>query len=202
MTSLVFAAILISILELDRHAGGFMISRPLVVGPLLGWAFGQAELGATVGVLVELISLESIPLGAALTPNATVAVGAVLLLSLGRNPVPLSFAFPAGLFAGWAFREVETWIVQRRAVLAREADRCLERVEEPLYTEYVMAGLAGQFLATGACLVSVVLVARPLLSWAWPFTPDLIQKALTFALAAAPILGLATLAGALRPVRS
>lgn len=202
MMALILAAVVVSVMELDRHAGGLVISRPLVIGPLLGYCFGQLEVGVAIGVLIELMSLESIPLGAALTPNATISAGAALLLSLGGDPVPLSFALPFGLLVGWAFLFVETRILQRRAVLAREADRSLERGEEPLYGQYALAGLGMQLAATGTCLLLVVLVARPLLFSAWDFTPMFVQKGLTFALAMAPILGLATLADALRPVRS
>ncbi len=201
MLPLIAAALFLSLVELDRHAGAFMLSRPLVIGPVMGLAFGQIEIGAAIGVLMELLSLESVPLGASLAPNATVAVSTALLLSLGAKPVPISFSLPLGLAAGWLFRSVETRIGSNRARLAREADKCLESGREPAYGQLVLAGLTAQALVTAACLLLVVLALRPALFWAWPYTPVLVQKGLTFAFAVLPILALATMINSLRPAK-
>jgi mannose/fructose/N-acetylgalactosamine-specific phosphotransferase system component IIC len=201
MLPLMLAAVVLSVLELDRHTVGMAASRPMVVGPVLGLALGHLEVGAVIGVLIELMSLESVPLGAELGPNATIAAGAALLLALGpeAGAVPLSFALPAGLFAGRAFKRLETRMATARASYSREADRSLERGVEPPYGEYVRAALTAQCIANAVFFFSVIFLARPFLSWGWHFTPHLIQKGLTFALSTAPILALATLMNSLRP---
>ena len=71
---------------LDRVAlAQFMISRPLVAGPLTGWVLGNPLIGLEVGMLLELLWLGRMPVGAAIPPDDTqVAVGAtVLALSMG-----------------------------------------------------------------------------------------------------------------------
>jgi mannose/fructose/N-acetylgalactosamine-specific phosphotransferase system component IIC len=75
--ALAAAAAVLAAVELDAsHAGQLMISRPLVLGPLIGLAFGQPGLGLGLGALYELFGLEEIPVGGHVPLNATVAAGA------------------------------------------------------------------------------------------------------------------------------
>jgi mannose PTS system EIIC component len=71
---------------LDRTAAGqFMISRPIVAAPLVGWLLGAPLTGLQVGAMVELLWLGRLPIGAAIPPDDTqVAIGAtVLAITLG-----------------------------------------------------------------------------------------------------------------------
>lgn len=72
---------------LDRVAfAQFMISRPIVVGPLTGWVLGNTLIGLEVGMLVELLWLGRLPVGAAIPPDDTqIALGAtVMALSMEK----------------------------------------------------------------------------------------------------------------------
>jgi mannose PTS system EIIC component len=71
---------------LDRTAAGqFMVSRPIVAAPLVGWLLGAPLAGLQVGAMVELLWLGRLPIGAAIPPDDTqVAIGAtVLTIMLG-----------------------------------------------------------------------------------------------------------------------
>jgi mannose/fructose/N-acetylgalactosamine-specific phosphotransferase system component IIC len=78
----------------DRKAfGQFMISRPLVTAPALGWALGDAQAGLWVGVPLELMFLASASYGASTPENETLAaiVGAAVQASLvPRLPLPVA----------------------------------------------------------------------------------------------------------------
>ncbi|MBI3293084.1 MAG: PTS sugar transporter subunit IIC [Elusimicrobia bacterium] len=51
-------------LHLDTLAvGQWMVSRPLVVGPCLGWLFGDAWTGFLIGAWIELLWVRAIPVG-------------------------------------------------------------------------------------------------------------------------------------------
>ena len=65
----------------DRVAfGQFMISRPIVVGPLAGLILGDALIGLEIGMLLELLWLGRLPVGAAIPPDDTqVTLGATVL---------------------------------------------------------------------------------------------------------------------------
>ena len=95
-------AAVVAAAELDSTlAFQLMVSRPIVLGPILGLALGNPLLGAFVGLVVELLSHDKILIGGLVPANATVSVGAGLLLALGPGAVALPVAVPAGLFLGW-----------------------------------------------------------------------------------------------------
>lgn len=58
-------SILLGFLSLDVAAvGQFMVCRPIVVGPLVGWLLGHPEVGLEMGALIELIWIGDLPVGA------------------------------------------------------------------------------------------------------------------------------------------
>ena len=87
-------SILAGIIAIDvRTIGGTMVSRPLVVGPLVGLMLGDVSIGFYVAILVELLWIGLLPIGAYLPvetlPITTVAVSLTVILkdSIGM-PVP------------------------------------------------------------------------------------------------------------------
>ena len=56
---------LLAFLSLDVAAvGQFMVCRPIVVGPLVGWFLGHPDIGLEMGALIELIWIGDLPVGA------------------------------------------------------------------------------------------------------------------------------------------
>lgn len=184
---LYLAVLLIALLELDSvHAGQFMLSRPIVLGALLGLLFQRLELGFSLGALVEMFSLEALPVGGHVPANATIAAGAALLFALGPSPVPVEAAFPAGMASGWAYRWLDARARERRGAAASPGGA-------------VLMGILSQFASTALFLFLAVVFLRPLLCWGWPWAPDFVSEGLRFALTLAPWLGTAVLAKTLWP---
>lgn len=103
----VLSAALSGLLGLDAvQAGQFLLSRPAFVGPVLGWLNGCPLDGARLGILLELLYIDFIPVGGVVPPNGTAAAAAgVLAHSAGG--LPASLAFFLGLAAGTAYSQVE-----------------------------------------------------------------------------------------------
>lgn len=126
------AGLIAMLTGLDRVAlGQFMISRPLVAGPLTGLALGNPLLGLEVGMLLELLWLGRLPVGAAIPPDDTqVAVGAtVLAVSMGQmldlSGMPMVLlavlvAIPLGKF-GQIFDRLARKVNDRIAVAGLQA---------------------------------------------------------------------------------
>lgn len=200
MMAIVVAAGVVSIAELDAvSAGQLMLSRPIVVGPLLGAAFGRPDLGLMVGLPLEFMSLDDLPVGGHLPLNATVAAAAALLMALGPWAVPLEAALPAGLGTGWVHKKLEEKQRQKRSWLCQTADARLVRGQEPPYLGMSAFALAGQAAVTLMVLLGAVFTLGPLLRWAWPLLPYFIQAGLKFGLSMAPWLACAALLRCLRP---
>jgi len=98
-----------------------MLSRPIALGPVTGWALGDLHGGLLVAAPLELFWLGAVNLGAALPVHealGTVAIvgGAVLAgRSLGSGTTPeiavlaVMLCAPFALAGRWADRMVEAW---------------------------------------------------------------------------------------------
>jgi mannose/fructose/N-acetylgalactosamine-specific phosphotransferase system component IIC len=73
------------LIGLDRTAvGQFMISQPIVVGPLTGWMLGDPGAGLVMGAVLELIWVLDMPIGSFVPADATVStVSATAIAALG-----------------------------------------------------------------------------------------------------------------------
>lgn len=79
-----------SLLSLDRTAWGqLMISRPIVLAPIIGMACGNATVGLFVGVLIELLWINELPVGSAIpsddTMFAAIAGGVITTITTSRH---------------------------------------------------------------------------------------------------------------------
>jgi len=128
-------SILAGIMGIDvRTIGGTMLSRPLVVGPLVGLLLGDVGIGFYVAILVELLWIGLLPIGAYLPvetlPVTVVTVGLTALLK-GSTDIPLPalliMAFMAAIPLGYIGRWLETHIRNFSSVmsssLVKEADK-------------------------------------------------------------------------------
>ncbi len=84
-------ALLMAFLSLDETAvGQFMVSRPIVAGPLVGWLIGRADIGLEMGAIIELIWIGDMPVGAHLPLDLMLLTGTSVALACelvqGQNP--------------------------------------------------------------------------------------------------------------------
>jgi len=190
--ALSLAALVIAVFELEEaQVGQFMLSRPLVMGPVMGMAFHQVELGSLLGALVEMFNLEALPVGANIPPNAVISAGAALLFALGPAPLAIELALPAGLFMGWLYRDVEAWTRRRRSAL------CRETAENLNMGALITKGILIQTLATAAFLLAALWLMKPLMREAWAWAPSSAREGLHAGFILAPWVGAAALAKSL-----
>lgn len=191
---LVLAVLALALTELDAvHAGQFMISRPIVFGPIFGFLFGQPDAGVLLGVLFEFFSLEDFPVGANIVPSATLSAGAAILLVSEPPAVPLELAFPAGLALGQVQRLSERALRRRHEVVAHEAARKLSGGKDSALGGALRQALAEHCAATAALLVVVLCVLKPLLARMWTGLPEAVHSGLEMGFLLSPWLAVATL---------
>ncbi|OGF49049.1 MAG: hypothetical protein A2231_03760 [Candidatus Firestonebacteria bacterium RIFOXYA2_FULL_40_8] len=132
LVSLVAAVIAIDV----RTIGGTMISRPLVVGPLVGLMLGDVGIGFYVAILVELLWIGLLPIGAYLPvetlPITTVAVSLTIMLKgeMGM-PVPalLIFSLMAAIPLGYVGRWSEVHIRNLNSAMSASLVKAAENGE-------------------------------------------------------------------------
>ena len=190
---------LIAIVELDGvQVGQMMVSRPLAVGPLLGWFLGIPQTGLLLGVCGELLSIDDLPVGNKLPLNVTVAVGAAVLLCGGPWPAGPELALPLGLGLGWLHQRLETALRQRRRAFCCRAEERLRNGQEPGIGAMQLAALAQQAAVTLAVMAGCVFLVAPAAGVIGARLPESVLDGLQFAWRLAPWLGMGVLLYALR----
>lgn len=103
-----------------KGAFQLMLSRPLVLGPLLGWVLGDALGGLVIGLPLELLFLGGVNLGGSLPDNETLLAGAMVAMA-----VPAGIAAGTGVDAPMA--ALATAVLFPLAWLGRGLERASER---------------------------------------------------------------------------
>lgn len=107
-----------------------MISRPIVAATLGGAFVGNGTAGVLVGVVLELIALDTLPFGASRYPewgSAGVTGGALFAAEAGRS----YGALPAAVLAALLTASVSGWsMVVHRRLIARRLAGSRDRLEE------------------------------------------------------------------------
>ncbi len=189
-------AVVGGLIGLDRTAAGqFMISQPIVAGPLTGWMLGDLTTGLVIGAALELIWVLDLPVGTFVPANATVGtVSATAIAALG-NPagaslpaagfsmllttamVPLTMKAD-GLIRTWNARLADTALTASGS----NAGHALDRAQ--------VAGLVLFFLKSFVlyCIFIPLGVATVGLFW---HLPDAFHRAMSLFVKLLPMLGVA-----------
>jgi fructoselysine and glucoselysine-specific PTS system IID component len=98
--------ILITLIVVFGHSEDFLgttlLGRPLVLGPLVGWALGDLHQGIVIGATLELIFMGNIKVGAAIPPDVITGgvLGTAFAILSGKGPaIALALAIPISILA-------------------------------------------------------------------------------------------------------
>jgi fructoselysine and glucoselysine-specific PTS system IID component len=98
--------ILITLVAMFGHMEDFLgttlLSRPLVLGPLVGLVLGDVNQGVIIGATLELIFMGNIKVGAAIPPDVITGgvLGTAFAIMSGKGPaVALALAVPISILA-------------------------------------------------------------------------------------------------------
>lgn len=82
--------------------GTTLLGRPLVLGPLVGWALGDLHQGIVIGATLELIFMGNIKVGAAIPPDVITGgvLGTAFAIISGKGAaIALALAIPISILA-------------------------------------------------------------------------------------------------------
>ena len=200
IVQVLMAAIIGGIIGLDRTAlGQFMVSQPVVAGPLTGWLLGDLTAGLVIGGTLELIWVLDMPIGTFVPADSTVAaVCATAIAALAGGPLPadlpvIGFSLlltvgmvPVTMFADHLMR-------QRNAQIPELALSPDGHPTEAGTTAWHLAGLFAFFLKSFTlCLVLVP--AGLVLTYGFLAFPGAVHRAMALFATCLPLLGVATVA--------
>jgi mannose/fructose/N-acetylgalactosamine-specific phosphotransferase system component IIC len=99
---ILFIALFSGLIHLDTTVfGQFMISRPIIVGPVVGYFLNSLETGFLVGVIIELIYISVIPVGIKVPPDTTSAT--ILSVVCANIKECNGLGLPLSIFLGTIF---------------------------------------------------------------------------------------------------
>ena len=106
-----------------------MVSRPIVAATLAGAFIGHPPAGLLIGVVLELIALDTLPFGASRYPewgSAGVVGGALF----AAQPPGMPGALPASLLAALLTASISGWsMVMLRRIIASRLERTRDAIE-------------------------------------------------------------------------
>jgi len=198
LTEIILISICGSLLCLDRVFIQAMISRPVVIAPLLGFFLHNIYAGLIIGALIELIWIDRLPLGAYIPPNdslaavVAVSITAVTGSRLGSvSPELIAFGVLLAIPCGMMAKQMDVIIIKSNDALSDQAledakENNIKAIERKSYL-----GLMKVFLSYAVFLFAVLTMLIPFVSWIYPHFNGTLLKALAVTYYFLPLLGIA-----------
>ena len=170
------------------------ISRPLVAATVAGALLGNGVNGLLVGATLELIALETLPVGASRYPEwgSASVIGGALFARFGEHGSgALTMAVLAGLATAWVGGWTMVSLRRLNGLVARRARPAFDRGSFPAIAGVQLFGLTADFVRGAALTLVAMLVFGPVMEASiasWGVDP-LISRAVVVALAAAVAAG-------------
>jgi mannose/fructose/N-acetylgalactosamine-specific phosphotransferase system component IIC len=142
-----------------------MIARPIVSSTVAGAFIGHSEAGLLIGVVLELIALDTLPFGASRYPewgSAGVVGGALF----AAQPKGMPGALPASILAALLTASISgSSMVVLRRIIAGRLERSRDRIEEGSRAALVslhLSGMSLDLLRGGIVTTLAMLVFSPI----------------------------------------
>ena len=142
-----------------------MVSRPIVAATLAGAFIGNPAAGLLIGVVLEMIALDTLPFGASRYPewgSAGVVGGALF----AAQPPAMAGALPASLLAALLTASISGWsmVVLRRLIVSRlqqTRDRIEAGSRDALLSLHI-SGMSMDLLRGGLVTITAMMIFAPL----------------------------------------
>lgn len=198
LTAIILISLGGSLLCLDRVFIQAMISRPVIIAPVIGLFFNNIYAGLMIGAIIELLWIDRLPIGPYIPPNdsiaAVVATSIALLVgskSGGVSPELIALAVLLAIPFGALARQMDIMIIKSNDALSDKAIQDagannIKGIERKNYQ-----GLLKVFLSYAAFLLIVQALLVPLVIWIFPRLNETLLVALSFTYYFLPLLGIA-----------
>ncbi|MDD3250259.1 MAG: hypothetical protein GX874_09340 [Smithella sp.] len=197
LIQIVILSLVGGLLCLDRIFLQAMLSRPVIVAPVMGLLLGDLYTGLIIGAIFELFWMDRAPIGIYIPPNDSIAsafAAAVAILagqSLGAVTKELTalsvlLAVPFGILA-------KRMDVRMMAFNDRLSDRALEAARSldlRAIESLIWRALARAFVLYAALLLILQVIFVPAVIWLYPKLPVSIGGALSLTYYFLPVLGI------------
>lgn len=147
---IIIIALIGGLISLDVTVlGQWMISRPLVSGMIIGTYLGNPWAGFKVGVIIELLFINVIPVGVAIPLDASVvavlsAAWYMLVndISMAAMVMAVCLAIPAGIL----FKTIDIEMRRRNVFMVHWVDSWVKRGKEKRIPQLIYIGIVLTFM--------------------------------------------------------
>jgi len=183
---------------LDRVFIQAMISRPVVIAPLIGLLLHNPYAGLVIGAFVELIWIDRIPIGTYIPPNdsitAVVATSTAVIAGqkLGSiSPELIAFSILISIPCGILAKQMDILIIKSNDILSDQAlvdakKNNIRGIEQKNYL-----GLIKVFLFDVFYILAILVIFIPSVIWLYPKLNATVISTLSFTYHFLPLLGIA-----------
>lgn len=191
-------AVVGGIICLDRILLQVMLSRPVVIGPIIGFILGDPYTGLISGALIELLWIDRLPIGVYVRPNESIVAVLVVACSIltGRQLGFLSkelTAFSILLFIplGILGQKMEINIMRSNDKLSRKAVEDAKTGDIKSISRKHIFGLFKTFFFTAVFIFVFLIFGVTILKYVFPLIPQRGLTALSYTYLFLPLLGIA-----------
>ena len=200
-TEIILASFCGGLLCLDRVFIQAMISRPVIIAPIIGLLLHNPYAGLVIGAFVELIWLDRIPIGTYIPPNdsitAVVATSTAVIAGQKLGGISTStpelialsilIAIPCGILA----KQIDILIIKSNDTLSDRAlvdakKNNIRGIEQKNYL-----GLIKVFLFDVFYILVILVIFIPSVIWLYPKLNATVISTLSFTYYFLPLLGIA-----------
>jgi len=186
------------LLSLDRIFIQAMISRPIVIAPVIGSILGDPYTGLIIGAVLELFWIDRVPIGIYIPPNdsiaAAMAASTAILTSqtlgiVSKELIALSIllAIPFGILA----KKMDVKIVESNNVLSDQALDDAKALNIRAIERKTHLGLAKVSIFYIVLLFILQLIFIPVMIWIYPKMPAQVNAMLSLTYYFLPLVGIA-----------
>ena len=198
-TEIILASFCGGLLCLDRVFIQAMISRPVVIAPVIGLLLHNHYAGLVIGAFIELIWLDRIPIGTYIPPNdslaAVVATSTSIIAGqkLGGIPTPelialsILIAIPCGILA----KQMDILIIKSNDILSDRALADAKKNNIRGIEQNIYLGLIKVFLFDVFYILAILVIFIPSVIWLYPKLNATVISTLSLTYYFLPLLGIA-----------
>jgi len=208
-TEIILASFCGGLLCLDRVFIQAMISRPVIIAPIIGLLLHNPYAGLVIGAFVELFWINRIPIGTYIPPNdsitAVVATSTAVIVSQklgGISPELIAFSILISIPCGILAKQMDILIIKSNDTLSDLAlvdakNNNIRGIEQKNYL-----GLITVFLFDVIYVLASLVIFIPSVIWLYPKLNATVISALSFTYYFLPLLGIAVAANMLKLQRA
>jgi PTS system mannose-specific IIC component len=198
-TEIILVSFCGGLLCLDRVFIQTMISRPVIIAPIIGLILHNPYTGLVIGAFVELIWIDRIPIGTYIPPNDSITAVVATSTAVIAGPkmggivspeliaLSILMAIPCGILA----KQMDILIIKSNDTLSDRAlidakKNNIRGIEQKNYL-----GLIKIFLLDVVYVLAILAIFIPSVIWLYPKLNATVISALSFTYYFLPLLGIA-----------